>query len=49
MILIPAVLHTPWGVFRAYPPAVQAATLAWLSYFLAAGQGLNTDVIHADE
>ncbi len=48
MIIIPAVLHTPWQVYRTYPPAVQAAILAWLPHYLAAGQGLNPDVIHAD-
>ncbi len=48
LIVIPGVLHTPWSVFESYPPAVQAATLAWLPLWLAAGQGMNLEVVHAD-
>ncbi|MCX7851801.1 MAG: hypothetical protein N2383_03355 [Caldilineales bacterium] len=47
IIVIPAILHTPWALFRTYPPAVQLATKHWLLTWLAAGQGMNTDVIYA--
>jgi hypothetical protein len=48
LIVIPAVLHTPWATYNDYPPALQVATKTLLMSWLAGGQGLNTDVIHGD-
>jgi hypothetical protein len=48
LIIIPAVLHTPWTLFRNYPPALQAATKRLVMVWLGGGQGMNPDVIHAE-
>jgi hypothetical protein len=49
LIVIPAVLHTPWTLFREYPPALQEMTKSLVMSWLAGGQGLNLDVIRAQD
>jgi hypothetical protein len=38
LILIPAVLNTPWAVYNEYPPAIKLQTRNLLISWLASGQ-----------
>lgn len=48
LVLVPAVLNTPWAVWLDYPPAVKMLSRRLLMEHIAAGHALNVNVIKAD-